>query len=148
MAVVTHERMRDSTGAVHLYREVADMPDQETGHREPPESPHPAAVLRVRFSGFAVVPTADRKIGDVIAYYAEHPDEGEPISGDETARFWHWRGSGRRWPCFCDIAHVLYPGGAVPVPVRDTPLGSAKDEGDPPAEPEQLDIYEVLAALP
>lgn len=44
-------------------------------------------------------------------------------------------------PYYRDIAHVLYPGGALPTPVRDEP--------EPPAtpEPEQLDLLTHLKEL-
>lgn len=126
--------------------------------------------LKVHFSGYPVVPSGGRPILEVVAYYAAHPDSpGEPISGDQTARWRHLQcgdpapepgtgcrgpehcaaaphgpGTGwiRDWPRYRDIARVLYPGGVAPVPVEDPPA-VIEDEG-----PVQLDLLEYLAALP
>ena len=120
--IVDRERLRDSTGAVHLYRPVPDTEDPVTGHREPPEHPHPDAILRSRWSGYGIPPDETRSLEDVLAYYAAHPDsEGHPVSGDETVRFRRWRSPEHYWPRFRDIAHVLYPGGVIPVPVGSEP---------------------------
>ena len=141
MALVTRERMRDATGAVHLYTPCPDTPDRVTGHREPPEHPHPDAILRSRWSGHGIPRDETRSLECVLAYYAAHPDsEGHPVSGDETVRFRHWRSPGHYWPRFRDIAHVLYPGGQVPVPVVDEP-----QEPERPA-PVQLDLLDALGA--
>ena len=140
MAVVDRERLRDSTGAVHLYRPVPDTEDPVTGHREPPEQPHPDAILHARWSGWGIPPDETRSLEDVLAYYAAHPgSEGHPFSGDETVRFRRWRSPEHYWPRFRDIAHVLYPGGRLPVPVGDEP---ADDQ-----HPDQLTIFDALEAM-
>lgn len=44
-------------------------------------------------------------------------------------------------PYFRDIAHVLYPGGVVPVPVRDEP------DTEPVIDDRQLTIFDALEAM-
>lgn len=44
---------------------------------------------------------------------------------------------------FRDIAHVLYPGGVLPVPVRDEP----EAEPTPETDPRQLTIFDALEAM-
>ena len=135
MALVDREKMTDATGAVHLYRPV---PNNTPG--VPPEYPHPDAILRSRWSGYGIPPDETRSLEDVLAYYAAHPDsEGHPVSGDETVRFRRWRSPEHYWPRFRDIAHVLYPGGRLPVPVGDEPADGQ--------HPDQLTIFDALEAM-
>lgn len=47
---------------------------------------------------------------------------------------------------FRDIAHVLYPGGVLPTPIRDEP--EPEPEQPAPPEPEQLDLISFLEGLP
>lgn len=131
--IVNRERLRDSTGAVRLYTPVPDTPHPVTGHREPPECPHPDAVLHTRWSGWGIPPDETSSLQAAADYLAANPgSEGHPVSGDETVRFRRWRSEERYWPRFRDIAHVLYPGGQVPVRPDLTP------------EPEQLDLITYL----
>lgn len=52
-----------------------------------------------------------------------------------------WNGTGTAY--YRDIAHVLYPGGVVPVPVRDEPAPAAPAR----PEPQQLTIFDALEVL-
>lgn len=141
MATVDRERLRDAAGAVHLYTPCPGTPDRVTGHREPPEHPHPDAILHARWSGWGIPPhDYGSPLSDVIAYYAAHPNgEGHPVSGDETVRFRRWRSTEHYWPRFRDIAHVLYPCGRLPAPVGDEPA--------PEQHPDQLTIFDALEAM-
>lgn len=47
------------------------------------------------------------------------------------------------FPRFRDIAHVLYPGGVLPVPVRDEPEPAAPER----PEPYQQTIFDALEAM-
>lgn len=141
MATVDRERLRDAAGVVHLYTPCPDTPDRVTGHREPPEHPHPDAILHARWSGWGIPPDETRSLEDVAAYYVAHPDsEGHPVSGDETVRFRRWRSTEHYWPRFRDIAHVLYPGGVIPVP----PVEPLPPEDDP----RQTDLFDLLEGDP
>lgn len=138
--IVDRERLRASTGVIRLYTPCPDTPDSSTGHREPPAHPHPDAILHARWSGWGIPPDETRSLEDVLAYQAAHPDgEGHPVSGDETVRLRHWRSPEHYWPRFRDIAHVLYPGGHLPVPVGDEPADGQ--------HPDQLTIFDALEAM-
>lgn len=171
MALVDRERMKDATGAVHLYRPV---PNSTPG--KVPAHPHPDATHDVTWSGWGLHPCkhTHETVQDYLDWCeAEGREPDHPISGDQTARWrylqcWddvigrtrakfysgaepcenpecphpkpHCAGQwfSDRWPRFRDIAHALYPGGVVPVPVDDLP----KDE-----DPVQLDLIDYLAQI-
>lgn len=164
-------KMQDATGAVRTYRTNSNAPSAATGHREPPALPDPDEVLLVNWSGYFIPPGSQRVLAEVAAYYAAHPEsEGEPISGDETARARYSRcgdpspdaatgcrgadhcpaaphEGGRGWitgrvPRYRNIAHTLYPGGVVP-----TPVGEEEGSEHQGQEPEQLDLLAYLSTL-
>ncbi|GAB4097679.1 hypothetical protein GCM10028787_31540 [Brachybacterium horti] len=161
------ELLRDATGKIARYRPWASNEGTQ-GRPEVPERPHPDEILRVRFSGFGIPHASRRPLSETIDYYAAHPDsEGEPISGDEVARFRHFQcgdpdpdpETACRGPEHCpaaphrpgtgwvrgaqyrDIAHVLYPGGTVPVRVKGAGPALEVDE-----QPVQLDLLDYLNA--
>lgn len=169
MALVA-QKMRDATGAIATYRLNTSSAGTQGNPDGIPAHPHPDELLCVVFSGFPVTPTGDRNVHDVAAYYAAHPEsEGEPISGDQTARWRHLQcgdpdpedgtrcrgpehcaaaphgpGTGwvHPWPTYRDIAHVLYPCGIAPEPVVDAPVVDENVDG-----PVQLDLLGYLASL-
>lgn len=160
-------KMRDATGAVRTYRTNSNTPSAATGHREPPTHPDPDELLMVNWSGYFIPSGSQRVLAEVAAYYASHPEsEGEPISGDETARARysqcgdpnpdptggcrgpahcpaapHEGGTGwidERVPRYRDISHVLYRGGGAPTAVEMSPRA---------ADSVQLDLLDSLEGM-
>ncbi|MGO1320812.1 MAG: hypothetical protein ACTMIK_11250 [Galactobacter sp.] len=95
------------------------------------QSPWPVS-FHANFSGYAIPPGDERTVVEVAAYYAANdPEKGQPISGDETARFHHWRATGE-WPTVNDVWAAIGLG-ADGLPVK------------PPA-PVQTSIFDLLEA--
>lgn len=64
--------------------------------------------LRVNFSGYPIPPDSTRTVAELEAFYLApgyKGEDGEPISGDETARFAYWRRTGH-YPRFKDLPPI------------------------------------------
>lgn len=79
------------------------LPDEKTGHLEPPRILDPRETLRANFSGYPAC-SDSRLVVELNKFYSDpaFAEDGEPISGDETARFRRWHQSGW-WPTYGDI---------------------------------------------
>lgn len=173
--------MRDATGAIDLYAPatgtgtIPEHPHPDADHRAHPSGAalHPAAdhpivdyldwctthgatpdcpvdgdaTARVKY--LQCWDDYHRRTGKQYSTGSE-PCEEPSCPHDRPHIAGQWFSA--RWPRFRDIAHVLYPGGVVPVEVRaddpesddDAPVTDASPTRD---EPDQLDLLDHLSTL-
>lgn len=136
------EWLTDANGNTHLYREAPHTLNKHTGHREPPEYPHPYGLLVARSSGNAIMPGpyGSRPLAEWIDQI--DPDKGHPVDGDATARLASWH----CWDCYVCRTGAKWAYGTEPCVLDECPIPGLHAAGSwsIDQEPRYGDIAHVL----